>query len=240
MNANDILALPPGPALDQAVHQFIFGGVGPTVPYSTDDREAAKIFDRMALFVGRVDSGPKYNAGRPWIAGVLAHEPSVNGYVTRLSVTAPSRLIALCKAALLVMFQPAKSDRGASPAAPRASSSEQAAKELAARIGTPGARNPAAGIRAAKEAADKRAADRIKRDEKAAKKAAKLAGVPYVSNPRKAQREEPPERPARVAPAHVQQPAVFTGERGRRTPMPRRPKEFIAPQPIDTGGNESK
>ena len=238
MNPQDILALPPGPALDAAIHQFLFGGVGPVVAYSTDDREGAKIFDRMALFVGRVDSGPKYNAGRPWIAGVFAYENSVNGYVTRLSVTAPTRLIALCKAALLVLFQPAKSDRVASPAAPRASSSEQAAKELAARIGTPGARNPAAGVRAAKEAADKRAADKARRDEKAAKKAAKLAGRPYVPQAPAAPVQEPA-RPLRTAPT-IAQPAVFTGERGRRAPMPTRPKEFIAPQPIDTGGGDAK
>lgn len=238
MNAQTILALTPGPELDQAVNTFLFGGANPTDKFSTDDASCAKILDRLSMFVGRIDSGPKYSPGKPWIAGVFAWEPTISGYVTRLSVTAPTRTVALCKAALLVVFQPAKSDRVASPAVPRASSSEQAAKELAARIGTPGARNPAAGVRAAQEAADKRAADRAKRDEKAARKAAKLAGVPYVPKAAQTPASEPP-RPPRLAPA-IAQPAVFTGERGRRAPMPTRPKEFIAPQPIDTGGNDKK
>jgi hypothetical protein len=238
MNAQDILALPPGPALDQAVNTFVFGGANPADKFSTDDVASAKILDRLNLFVGHVNSGPKFNPARPWLAGVLAYENSVSGYVTRLSVTAPTRGIAIAKAALLVMFQPAKSDRVASPVAPRASSSEQAAKELAARIGTPGARNPAAGVRAAKEAAEKRAADLAKRDEKAARKAAKLAGRPYVPPAPAAPATEPP-RPPRAAPV-IAQPAVFTGERGRRAPMPTRPKEFVPPQPIDTGGGEQK
>lgn len=233
MNSATILALPPGPELDQAIHTFLIGGTGPVEPYSTSDAAGAKILDRMGLFVGRVDSGPKYTPGKPWLAGVLAYEPTVSGYVTRLSVSAPTRLSALCKAALLVLFQPAKSDRVA-----LVRPSEQAARELAARIGTPGARNPAAGVRAAQEAAAKRAADKAKRDEKAAKKAAKLAGKPYVPQPARAEAPTPPPAPHR-APT-VPQPAVFTGERNRRAPMPTRPKEFVPPQPIDTGGSEKK
>lgn len=233
MNSADILALTPGTQLDQAVNAFIFGNANPTDRFSTDDAAGAKILDRMSLFVGRIDSGPKFSPGRPWIAGVLAWEPTVSGYVTRLSVTAPTRLVALCKAALLVIFHPAKSDR-----APVRVSSADAARELAARIGTPGARNPAAGVRAAEEAAEKRRAAKQAQEDKAARKSARMAGLPVPK--RGAVPAAPQPAPAPRRGPVVPQPAVFTGARGRRQPMPVRPKEFIGAQPIDTGGNDKQ
>lgn len=228
MTADEILALTPGEQLDQAIHTYVFGGSGPLMKYSTNDADGARIMDKLPLFVGRIEGGARYNPVRPWIAGVMSSDGAANAYVTRLTVAAPTRLIALSKAALLVIFQPAKSNQGA----PRVTS-EQAAKAIAARIGTPGARSPAAGAAAAQKAAEKRAADQLTREVKAAKKAAKLAGIPYV--PRTATEvQDAARRPS--APQTVSQPAVFTGERSRRAPMPTRVKEFIPPQPIDTGG----
>lgn len=138
MTSDEILALTPGPQLDAAIHLHVFSNPGKAPAYSTKDAAGMKILDRLPLFVGKLDPAhPKYDSSRPFVAGTLAHEPSLNGDVTRLRVTAPSRLVALCKAALLVVLRPAKAERPA----PRQSSAEQA-RDIAARIGTPAARNP--------------------------------------------------------------------------------------------------
>lgn len=138
MTHENILALQPGPELDQAVHVAVFGGIGKLAPYSTKDSAGLKVLDRLPLFIGRVDpSHPRFDASRPWVSGTLTHNAEIKGDMTALRVTAPTRGVALCKAALLVLLRPARAERPA----PRQSSAD-AAREVAARIGTPAARNP--------------------------------------------------------------------------------------------------
>lgn len=110
MTAQEILALN-GPALDNAVHVYVMGAKGEPAPYSTDDAVGMKLLDRLPLYVGRIDSKhPELKAERPWQAGILVHEPTVKGDVTRLRVTAPTRLAAICKAALIFVLGGARVD----------------------------------------------------------------------------------------------------------------------------------
>lgn len=137
MNTDEILALQAGPALDQAVHSVIFGSTGKLPAYSTREASALALMDRLPLFVGRVDaSHPMFDAARPFVAGLLTYDRTLSGDVTRIRVTGPTRMVALCKAALLVALRPARQE------ARRPQSTADAARELAARIGTPAARNP--------------------------------------------------------------------------------------------------
>jgi hypothetical protein len=146
MTSAEILALPPGPELDKAVHLFVFSNDGKARYYSTKDADGIRLLDKLPLFVARIpDNHPNYEASRPFCAGTLIHNPDVKGDMTALRVTASTRLVALCKAALIVVLRPAKtSDRQA--ATPQGSSANAAnARDLAARIGTPAARRGGAG-----------------------------------------------------------------------------------------------
>lgn len=137
MTPQQILALTPGPELDKAVSIYCFNSpAGKRPAYSTDDAAGMKLLDRFPLFVARVDDGhPARDPSRPFVAGTLAHEPSIRGDVTTLRVSAPTRMTALCKAALLFSLRPSQPQRGAK-------SSADQAREVAARIGTPAARRP--------------------------------------------------------------------------------------------------
>lgn len=207
MTHTEILALTPGPDLDQAVHLFVFNQTGDAPRYSTDDAAGIKLLDRLPLFVARVDpSHPQLDPSRPWIAGTLAHEPAFKGDVTTLRVSAPTRLTALCKAALLVVLRPARVNT-ASP-----ESSRTQAQDVAARIGTPAARNPRATV--------------------------PTRGKPGPK-PRGKAKIEPPAPQIRTRGAN--QPRVFVHGNEKLAPMPKRTKEFIAPQPLATiGGAQTK
>lgn len=137
MNPDDILALTPGPQLDAAVHTHIFNRKGKPAAYSTRSTDAITLIDRLPLFVARVDPAhPRFDAARPFIAGTLAHEPSVKGDVTLLRVSAATLSVALTKAALLYTFREVKAPRPA-----RTTAADQA-RDIVARIGTPAARHP--------------------------------------------------------------------------------------------------
>lgn len=142
MTPSDILALPPGPDLDRAVQTYVFNATGKVPAFSTDSTTGLRLLDRLPLFVGRVDpSHPHFDPSRPWIAGTLAYEATVKGDMTSLRVAAPTMLTALTKAALLFTLRPARTQRSGPQTSP-----EQAARAIAARIGTPAARNPNAAI----------------------------------------------------------------------------------------------
>lgn len=156
MTTNEILALTPGPALDQAVHNFVYSNAGKCKPYSTKDTHGIALLDRLPLFVARLpDNHPTFDPSRPFAAGTLAHNADLKGDMTALRVTAPTRLVALCKAALLVVLRPAKADRATIQQSP-----EAAAKAVAARIGTPAARGPGAAARVAQPTSRVHANDR--------------------------------------------------------------------------------
>lgn len=134
MTTEQILALPAGPELDQAVHTAVFGGRGRLVPYSTKDAAGLKLLDRLPLFVARIpENHPQFDPLRPFVAGTLTHHFDLKADVTTLRVTAATRLIAICKAALIIGGQPSRLER------PSPSPQEQA-RDIAARIGTPAAR----------------------------------------------------------------------------------------------------
>lgn len=138
MTTDEILSLAAGPTLDAAVHVHVFSNTGKASRYSTRDSAGMKVLDKLPLFVGRVSPAhPHFDVARPWIAGTLTHNPDIKGDMTALRVTAGTRLVALCKAALLVVLRPAKAERPG----PRQSPAD-AARAVAARIGTPAARNP--------------------------------------------------------------------------------------------------
>jgi len=147
MNATDVIALQPGQPLDQAVHALIFNNSGPVQPYSTEDGAGMAILDRVPMFVGRVGlQHPKLDLNRPWVAGTLSFDPNFKGDITSLRVTAATRLVALCKAALIFTLSPAAGPAPRAAASqPRSNpASQQAAKDIARRVGTKRARSPKA------------------------------------------------------------------------------------------------
>lgn len=104
MNPSEILALQPGPGLDKAVHNHVFNKTGKAPAYSTDDSAALLILDKIPLFVASVDPDkPDYNAAKPYVAGRLQHERSVQGDITILRVVGATKAVTLCKAALLAL-----------------------------------------------------------------------------------------------------------------------------------------
>lgn len=146
MNPTDIIALQPGKQLDEAVHAVIFNNTGPLLPYSTADTACVAILDRAPLFVGRVGPHhPKFDISRPWVAGTLTFDPNFKGDITSLRVTAGTRAVALCKAALIFTLKPAAEAPRRQPAqAVSTPASAAAAREVARRVGTKRARNPKA------------------------------------------------------------------------------------------------
>ena len=115
MSIADILAIPPGLALDEAIHKYAFGLTGRAPAYSTSDADGITLLDKLPLYVARID--PPRDASRPWIAGTMSHDPTRQIEYTTLRVAAATRMAALCKATLLVVFKPAPAVRVA-PAAP--------------------------------------------------------------------------------------------------------------------------
>jgi hypothetical protein len=210
MTNNEILALTTGPELDRAVNIYVFNDTGKTAPaFSTSDADGMKLLDKLPLFVARVDPAhPNLDHSRPWIAGTLTWEPTVKGDVTSLRVAAPTRLTALCKAALLFTLRPAKAGRAAQQATPA-----EAARAIAARIGTPAARRPG-------------------------QLAAQNAPRPGKPGPKPRQTApQLPERTARD-PRLPPQPAIFTTAANAREPLPKRIKEFRGPTPLPVAGGQ--
>lgn len=209
MTTQDILALSPGAPLDQAVHQFVFGETGKAPAYSTDEATALRLLDRLPMFVGRVPADyPKQDPARPFVAGTLRFEPAISGEAAGLRVSAASRAVAICKAALLVIFQPAKTNAGRQPGAASITVQTQTpAQELAARVGTPAARGPLAAAAAAAQKQRKAAA-------KAPRGKVKIGGG-VASAPVRAPAvaQNPPRR---------NQPGVFVHAREQLKPMPPR------------------
>lgn len=113
MTTSEVLALPPGPAMDAAVHRLVFRDVVSLTDimppaYSTDDAAGMAILDQLPLFVGRLPaSHPGFNAARPWVAGTLSFAPSLQTDAATLRVVSVTRLGALCKAALVSVLQSA-------------------------------------------------------------------------------------------------------------------------------------
>lgn len=105
MNTNDVLALAPGPALDEAVHRHVYGESGhePAPAFSTDFAAGALLLDRLPLFVARVEK-PK-DPAKPWIAGTIAPDMEATSWRTTLTVSGPTMLGVLCRAALLVALK---------------------------------------------------------------------------------------------------------------------------------------
>jgi hypothetical protein len=100
----EILALHAGPALDKAVHRIVFGKDGRAPAYSTDDKVALTILDQLPLFLASIDPDkPGYSEESPFVAGRLQHEELVKGDITIVRVTGPTKALALCKAALIVL-----------------------------------------------------------------------------------------------------------------------------------------
>lgn len=232
MTSAEILAIPPGPALDLAVHQYCLGGIGDPLPYSTSEADAVKILDRLSLFVGRVSpQHSRFDPNRPYVAGTLVFDQATGGDTSRIRVTAATRMIALCKAALIVVLQPAKLDKKTA-----AQTAQEKARELAARVGTPGARSVAAGIKAAEAAKQKRSAAAVLKEQRESKKAARLLKKAGVVAPEQVSRPaKNSDLPVRTGPA---QPGVASRTPRQLQPMPARPKEFIEPKKINTGGSE--
>ncbi len=155
MNSAEIIALPSGKPLDEAVHSYVFNNTGPVLPYSTSDEAGIELLDRLPLFIGRVSPAhPRFDPQRAWVAGTLTHDPNFKGDITSLRVTASARMVALCKAALIFTLKPAAAPAGSQRAAPAPqppSASANEARELARRVGTKKARNPKAGAEPAPE-----------------------------------------------------------------------------------------
>lgn len=223
MTSADILSLSPGLPLDQAVSIYVMGESGKPLPYSTDEAHALKLLDRLNLFVGRVPAdSPKQDPSRPFVAGTLGFDAASSGEVARLRVTAGTRMIALCKAALLVIFAPAKSGRESNRAPAPTPQPSTAARELAARVGTPAARGP---IAAAARAAEKqRKAAAAKQPRGKVKIGGGVASAPVRT-------QHVPQNPPRR-----NQPGIFVHAGDKRQPMPKRTEEFKGPVPFQTVG----
>lgn len=242
MNPQTILALAPGPDLDRAVNSHVFALTGDAPLFSTDETQALKLLDRLGLFVGRVSTKhPKHDIARPFVAGSLGFDPKTGAHVSLVSVTAASRSVALCKAALIVVLAPAKLDRPAREVA------QESARAAASRIGTPAARGLLSGKVAAEKAQAKREADQLIADQREARRAKKALDMEArgVAAPRKAAKaarlaaSPAPKRPAppeRTGPA---QPSVAANYRRPLLPMPDRPKKFVEPQKINPGGSSA-
>lgn len=151
MTTEQILALQPGPELDQAVHASIFGGVGKVKAFSTKDADAITLLDKLPLYVSATaPTHPKYDPARPFHAGTLVPEATVKGDVTRLRLTAATRAVALCKAALMLAHGNV-----------RTTAPTQPAPSLAAIVGTPAARGAARLRRPAADTQPSRAQPRV-------------------------------------------------------------------------------
>lgn len=134
MQPDQILSLQPGHELDKAVHAVVFANDGRLFKYSTTDSCAAKLLDRLPLFVGRVDpTHAKFDINRPWVAGTLAHDPATKGDLTVLRVTSATRMGALCKAALLLVLHPPQSAQPAGRMAVRRQLTQQRPQPMPAR-----------------------------------------------------------------------------------------------------------
>lgn len=113
--------MPSGRQMDELVHVHVFAKEvkGRAPGYSTSIGTAAKIFDVVAVFVGRLHKkDPRYDAARPYFAGYEA------GWMDDFTITADTPQKALCKAALFIQ-------RGA----------EDAARDKAAKAGNKGEGN---------------------------------------------------------------------------------------------------
>jgi len=91
--------MPSGRQMDELVHEHVFGKEvkGRAPGYSTSIGTAAKIFDVIAVFVGRLHKkDPRYDAARPFFAGYEA------GWMDDFTITADTPQKALCKAALFI------------------------------------------------------------------------------------------------------------------------------------------
>ncbi len=111
------MAMQAGHELDRAVHLTVFGNAAGKIPaYSTDEKVAMRLLDRLPLFVASLspDHG-KFDPQRPFVAGQLIWNGSLGADASRLRVTSSDKLVALCKAALLLVSQRTKAP-GAAPA----------------------------------------------------------------------------------------------------------------------------
>lgn len=203
MNIPDIIALQPGPALDSAVHLHVFAQKDSPAPlYSFNDAAAITILDRLPLYVGRVE--PTSDPARPWSAGILAHDPAGKMDYTALRVLAPTKAVALCKAALLHMFRD-----GGRPAVAKGANHESA-ESAVARVGTARANNP--NFKApTRPMLDPNRPMGLKSRRIEAARLAKLAG--------KKGRVTVSES---AAPSKINQPRVFAGANTPLPPMPER------------------
>lgn len=107
MTTEEILSLTAGPLLDRAVHESLLKGQGKLEKFSTSDTASVRLLERVPMYVSRVPGdSPNFKAEKPWMAGLLKFNAASNSYQTTLSVTAATRAIAICKAALLITLHP--------------------------------------------------------------------------------------------------------------------------------------
>jgi hypothetical protein len=201
MNSTEILALPAGPALDEAVQRAIWGDTltpADQGTYSTDDAQAIRLLSRLPLFVARVD--PPGDRDRPWTAGQLTHGENGTIDYTSLRVSAPTLPLAICKAALLVCGRTAAAKFvPPAPKAPKPKAEKPAALPVTAPTGY-------RGLKSKRVAADR-----------AAKKGARLAAPAKPA-------------PTPAAPTGPAQPRIFLRRASERPAIPQR-REIAIPQP---------
>lgn len=108
MTIQEVIALPPGRALDRAVHVAVFGGApGDHPPGYSTTRRAYEILETLPLAVGalaRTENDFINDNTRPYWASEM-----LNGKQHRFKITAATPEIALCKAALLYSIENRKS-----------------------------------------------------------------------------------------------------------------------------------
>jgi len=113
MTTDAIIALQPGPELDRLIHKHVFGKTGRCKTWSTSNA-GFEIFGAASIVGGRrLATDPDFNKDRPFWAGTVElsqAEGDVPAYVTTTRVFCTTLPLALCKAALISIFNSKKKD----------------------------------------------------------------------------------------------------------------------------------
>lgn len=106
MTNEQIASHPPGPALDNLVHEIIYSGQGKRRAYSSTKASYELLEVIPGLVVGRgKPTDPGHNPAKPYWAGIVEQIADDGGtrYTTTVRLFSTSLSIALCKVALMAM-----------------------------------------------------------------------------------------------------------------------------------------
>lgn len=131
LTVEQILALPPGPDLDRAVHSQALGRPGRAPLYSTKQEVAVDLIAQLPIGVARLaQNAPGYRPEKPFVAFLLEKSPRDATYFAATSVASATLAVALCRMALLFTVSPKERQAPPPNQAPRIGSNMLVPRQL--------------------------------------------------------------------------------------------------------------